>query len=240
MRLNAMVVADPVRSAAELIAQQCRRLAAVHIITTSAHETIEAVSRDRPQMVIVSLELPDEKPESLVKKLIKSHPDVLLVATFRELSVQRMDKLARAGVDELIAQPVDATDIFRAASKRFNIPFRRHERFSVTLDVQRADGVVIGRTLNISEGGLAMEAHHPMAEGTSVLVDLPLPAITPVRVRFQVLSVQGQPPTRTIVRGQFENLRGEEHRRLAGYLATLDNDNPILEARLGPTPEAAP
>ena len=54
------------------------------------------------------------------------------------------------------------------------MPFRRHDRYTVTIDVVRADGVTVGRTIDLSEGGSVHGRLHPLTPGESVLIDLPL------------------------------------------------------------------
>ena len=52
----------------------------------------------------------------------------MVIATYRELSVPLMEKLSRIGISHFIPQPVETTEIFRAASNRFQMHFRRHDR----------------------------------------------------------------------------------------------------------------
>jgi CheY-like chemotaxis protein len=229
MKLKCMVVADPKRSAAELTADQCERLASRREITTTTNETIARVEALEPELLLLSLELPKLDPLRAVPALRQRLPKLFVIATYRELSLPRMKKLSEAGVEEFIAQPVDIIQVYRAASARFRTSFRRHDRYALSLDVVRADGVVIGKTIDLSEGGLRMEAVHPMTPGESILVDLALPdGPKPLRVRCQLLHVDGQAPAKVTVRAQFVNLWGPEHRRLVNFLGT---QTPIADAR---------
>ena len=45
-----------------------------------------------------------------------------------------------------------------------------------------------------------------------------------VRVRCKVLSVDGTPPQQVTARAIFQNLRGEEYRRLTKFLGSLEDD----------------
>ncbi len=219
-RLKGLVVADPVESVAQLVARHCERLAEERLFTTGGERTIAQVASLRPEMVVLSLEITKPDAVEVAKAIQKIAPDTFIIITFREMAVPMMEKLGKLEVGDFIAQPVDFAAIFRAASKRFGTVFRRHERHSVTLDIQRADGVLIGKTRDLSEGGLMMDAIHPFSVDESLLVDLGLPE-KPLRVRCHVLAVDGQPPAKVTARVMFENLRGREHERLVGYLADL-------------------
>lgn len=222
MKLKCLVVADPRRSTAELTASQCERLAERRHVAETTAELLQVVQAQRPDLLVLSLELAGLEPETLVPRLQAAAPDVFIIATYRELSVQHMEKLSRLGLEDFVPHPADALQIFRAASRRFHLPFRRHDRHVVALDVVRADGVTVGRTIDMSEGGLCMSASHPFAAGESVLVDLPLDdGAKPLRVRCTVLKVEGQAPTRVTAHMQFVKLWGPEQRRLVAYLAKL-------------------
>jgi len=226
MKLKCVVVADPKPSAAELVANQCERLAETRLVASSASEVVELVERAHPELAVISLELTGMPPKELVERLLRMKSDLLVVATYRELSVPRMEALAKVGVEDFVPHPADVLHIFRAASRRFQVPFRRHDRFAVAIDIVRADGVTIGRTIDISEGGLAVGLHHPLKAGESVLIDLPLPdAPKPLRVRCNILNVEGTPPSAITAHMQFVRLWGPEYQRLMAYLQMLAKTN---------------
>ena len=222
MRLKCLVVADPKKSAAELTAAQCERLAERRLVATTTKDLLALVEESKPDILLVSLELPGEAIEDIVPRMRELVDGVFVIATYRELSVPRVERLSRLGLDEFIPYPADALQIFRAASRRFNVPFRRHDRHAVTLDVIRADGVTVGRAVDLSEGGLCMSAIHPLSPGESVLIDLPLgDTPKPLRARCNVLKVEGQAPAPVTVHMQFLRLWGPEYRRLVTYLRGL-------------------
>jgi len=222
MKLKCMVVADPRRSAAELTASQCERLADMRLVAGTTAELLQLTQQYTPDLVVLSLELSELEPEDIVPRLTLAAPNVFIIATYRELSVTGMEQLGKLGLEDFVPHPADALQIFRAASRRFHVPFRRHDRHMVAIDVIRADGVTVGRTLDMSEGGLAMGAIHPLTAGESILVDLPIEdGPKPLRVRCNVLKVEGQAPTPVTAHMQFVKLWGPEHRRLVAYLAKL-------------------
>ena len=221
--LKSLVVADPVGDVAEMVTNQCRRLALTRVIATTGEDTSTLVQRLKPEVLVVSQEISRPTLEELVPRFIKMLPDLLIVATFREMTIPKMEQLNRLGVDDFIAQPVNATEIFRAVSRRFNTPFRQFHRFDVVMNVIRADGVHIGNTLNISEGGVRLQLTHAFQADESLLVDIILPNdVKPLRARCRLLSIEPAGSDQLIARSQFENLRGEEHRRLVHFLDGLD------------------
>jgi len=224
-KLKCLVIADPSREAAEHIAAETQRLAEARPIATTGNEVLKLIAERSPEALVLSLELNHPDASEVVARIAKEKPELFVVATFRELGVPTMDKLGRAGVEDFIPQPIDFTQLFRAASNRFGTPFRRHARYPVTLEVYRADGVLIGKTRDISEGGMQMDCTHPVAEGQSLLLDLALPGeYGRVRVRCDIIAVEGAPAQTVSARGQFDTLRGETQDRLTAYLAELNQD----------------
>jgi ActR/RegA family two-component response regulator len=219
MKLKCMIVADPTRSAAELTASQCDRLADSRLIAGTSSELLELTQNHRPDLVVMSLELAGLEAADLVPRLQRAADGLFIITTYRELSVPRMEELARLGLEDFVPHPADALQIFRAASRRFRVPFRRHDRYKVTVDVIRADGVTVGRTIDLSEGGLCIEAIQPPTPGESILIDLPLgDEPKALRVRCNVLDVEGQAPALVTAHMQFIRLWGPEYRRLVKFL----------------------
>lgn len=225
MLLKALVVADPVGNVAQLVTSQCKRLAHQRVVATTGEQTVSLVAELQPEVLVVSLEIMRPPIDKLVPRLIQAASDILIIATFRELSVPKMEQLNRLGVDDFVAQPINATEIFRAVSRRFNTAFRQFARFDCKTTVQRIDGKLLGHMVNISEGGMCLNLLTAVAPDESILVQIDLPGVAlPVRTRFRVLSVAAaEPPAKSQARGQFENLRGAEQERLIAFLQTLED-----------------
>lgn len=224
MQLRCMLITDPKMHVAKLIANQCERLAKQRLVANHSREALELAQTHLPEVAVLSLEL-EKKVEDHVAQIIDAVPEIFVIGTYRELSMPGMQKLGTFGVADLLSQPVDALQIFRAASKRFQLPFRRHDRYAVSLDVFRADGVLIGRSVDLSEGGMCLAAMHPMNPSESILIDVALnDAARPLRVRCLVVHVEGQAPAQVRAHLQFTKLWEPEHQRLVTYLAKLPQD----------------
>lgn len=221
-RLKKLVIADPSEDAARHIAEQTERLAERRFIATTGKDALGLVAEHQPEAVLISLEIKHPEAYAVVGAITKADPDRFVVATFRELSVPTMDRIGRLGVEDFIPQPIDFTQLFRAASQRFDTYFRLHTRYPVSLEVFRVDGVMVGKTLDVSEGGVRMACIHPVHPGHSLLVDMLLPEDQgKVRVRCTIIAVEGKAPNEIVARGQFHNLRGEDHKRLQEFLTAL-------------------
>jgi DNA-binding response OmpR family regulator len=222
-KLQHLVVADPIAETAQTVADGCERLADLREVATSGEETLNIIAAKQPQLLVISLELQRPDIVELMPRLQRVASDLLIIATYRELSVPLMEKLSRLGLAHFVPQPVEITEIFRAASNRFQMHFRRHDRHNVTIEVYRADGVLVGRTRDLSEGGMSMDALHPVHPDESQLLDLMVAdnASRPLRVRSRVLQVEGTAPAPVLARIQFERLWGPEHKRLTDYIQTL-------------------
>jgi CheY-like chemotaxis protein len=222
MLLSALLVADPQRQVAELVAEQCSRMALRTIVAVKGEQVITEINAQPIEMLVLSLEIQRPGPLEIINAVQQLRPLPFIVASYRELGVPIMERYGRLGVMDFVSQPIDATEIYRAASRHFNMPFRRHNRYHVAIDVRRTDGVIMGRTRDLSEGGLLMDVFYPAVAAESWLLELAIPdQKKPLRVRMQILQVEGKAPAPMIARAQFQRLRGEEHRRLVKYLSSL-------------------
>src|SRR2546421_220809 len=116
MKLGALVVADPVEAVARGVADQCARLAERRQVATSGKQALDAIAPLRPEMIIVSLELTRPETLEVVREIRRLLPSAFVIATFRELTVPVMERIAKLGVDDFMPQPIDLTAVFRAAS----------------------------------------------------------------------------------------------------------------------------
>jgi len=222
--LESLVIADPAKRMGDHIANQTQRLAKNRTVVTEGEDALKAIHDLKPQMLLLSLDISRPSSLEVIKRVRNVHPHLFIVGTYREMSLPMMDRFARAGVDDFLPSPVEITPLFRAASQFFGKAFRQFARHEVSLDVLRADGVAVGKTIDLSEGGMLMEALHPIPTNASVLMQLALPdaqEATPLRLRCEILESQGAAPGRVTARVMFQNLRGEDFMRLSRYLSNL-------------------
>jgi DNA-binding NtrC family response regulator len=124
--LACLLVVDPDQGMADHIAGQMRRVFSECITTTTSEQALSLVEEIKPQMVVLSLEI--NWAENLAARWTKQQPQMFVVVTYREMPSTAMKALARAGVKEVMSQPIDFAALYRAVSQRFNIQVRRHVR----------------------------------------------------------------------------------------------------------------
>ncbi len=219
-KLERIIVAEPSEEAAQTVAEKLDRLAHVVEVTHRGYDAIARVKDLEPEMLVLSLEIGEPEASDVLSTIRKAGIDCFVVATYRELSVQGMKKLGKFGVGEFVALPVDATSIYRAASTFFGRPFRRHTRHQVTLPVNRVDGAHVGKTLDLSEGGMQVSLEREVAAGTSQLWEVALDdgGEKPLRVRCAVLGTDVIEGKATAARVEFEKLVGPDLARLSRFL----------------------
>lgn len=222
MKLKALVVADPVGNVAELLTGQCRRLAMQRAVATTGEHALSLVKELRPEVVILSLEIARPSAAILVPHVLAAAPKALIVGTYRQLQTAARQQLEALGVHEFVAHPIAATEIFRAVSNRFALPFRQFQRFGVTFGIQDADGKSVGQALDLSEGGLRFTTQAALPEGENLTLGLQLPNASGdvLQVGCSILAVT-QKGGAHLTRGQFHALQDTSRQRLLAYLDTL-------------------
>ena len=87
----------------------------------------------------------------------------------------------------------------------------------ISTKVYRTDGKLLGKTQNLSEGGLQLDSSVPLQAGQSILVDIEISQSEQIRARCLILDVE-EVNMKMKARAQFQNLRGNAYRRLMSFL----------------------
>ena len=223
MSISYMVVADPVPEVANRIAADCGRLTEHTIVTTTGDDTIKAIKRYKPQIVILSLELQSPSITEVAATIRKKVRRCVAIGTYRELSIPTIEKLKKENVVEFVAQPAKRSEIFRIVARRCGVQTRVHPRFEASIEVHRADGVLIGKTRNLSREGMLIRTIHPAVINQSLFVKLRLPTHE-LRLRCRILDAEPTSGGGTIARAMFEQVRGPERMTLFRYIDHLDHE----------------
>lgn len=222
MTISYMVVADPVAEVAHRIAADCARLTEHTIATTNGEDTIKAIKRYKPQIVVLSLELQSPPLVEVAATIRKKMRRCVAIGTYRELSIPTIEILKKQGVVEFVAQPAKRSEIFRIVARRCGVQTRVHPRFEASIEVHRADGVLVGKTHNLSREGMLIRTIHPAAVNQSFFLKLRLPD-KELRVRCRILDAEATANGGTIARAMFEQVRGPERLALFRFIDVLDN-----------------
>ena len=113
-----MVVADPVAEVAQRIANDCKRLTKHTVTTTTGEDTIKAIKRYKPQIVVLSLELQTPSILEVANTIRKQMKRCVAIGTYRELSIPTIEQLKKENIVEFVAHRVshDASPCFFAFS----------------------------------------------------------------------------------------------------------------------------
>jgi len=222
MTISYMVVADPVAEVAHRIAADCARLTEHTIATTNGEDTIKAIKRYKPQIVVLSLELQSPPLVEVAATIRKKMRRCVAIGTYRELSIPTIETLKKEGVVEFVAQPAKRSEIFRIVARRCGVQTRVHPRFEASIEVHRADGVLVGKTHNLSREGMLIRTIHPASVNQSFFLKLRLPD-KELRVRCRILDAEATANGGTIARAMFEQVRGPERLALFRFIDVLDN-----------------
>ena len=221
MTISYMVVADPVAEVAERITNDCSRLTEHTIATTTGEDTIKAIKRYKPQIVVLSLELQSPSIVEVAATIRKQMKRCVAIGTYRELSIPTIEQLKKENIVEFVAHPAKRSEIFRIVARRCGIQTRVHPRFKASIEVHRADGVLVGKTHNLSREGMLIRTVHPAAVNQSLFVKLSLPG-EELRLRCRILDAEATTGGGSIARAMFEQVRGPERVALFRFIDQLD------------------
>ena len=221
MTISYMVVADPVAEVAQRIANDCSRLTEHTVTTTTGEEAIKAIKRYKPQIVVLSLELQSPSIVEVAATIRKQIKRCVAIGTYRELSIPTIEQLKKENIVEFVAHPAKRSEIFRIVARRCGIQTRVHPRFKASIEVHRADGVLVGKTHNLSREGMLLRTAHPAAVNQSLFVKLGLPG-QELRLRCRILDAEATTGGGSIARAMFEQVRGPERVALFRFIDQLD------------------
>jgi hypothetical protein len=186
-KLKTMVLAHPSVRGIDAMAQRLGRLAHQVQRVTTAGDLREAARRGDAPLFIVSLEF-GAVPVAEAVRSYRRACDGLCLVVGDHASPAVAGRVIRTGANDLV-RPTDVDRIYHLASQRFGLRIRRERRFDVLLEVRRPDGEVLGRTRNVSEGGMMLDCDVELAVSSSVAVALTLPSGAEVRGRYDVLEM---------------------------------------------------
>ncbi len=141
---------------------------------------LEAVRRERPDVVVADLDMPGLPGDALCRR-IKEQPELrdtpVILVTTSELAEERA-RAVRAGADDVIAKPITRMGLIQAVNRFLRSqPVRGLSRIPVETPVHiiRKPDDVWGTLRNLSRGGIFVESDFAMAPDTEVAVEFTLP-----------------------------------------------------------------
>ena len=175
-----------------------------HIITArTGEEGLAAARRERPEVVVVDLDLPQMSGDAVCKE-IKNDPELadtaVIMVTVRA-SADDHARAVRAGADDILSKPIDQRALALSVNRFLRFPMLRSVgRVSMQVPVAiHTNGTTLqGTTRDISRSGLFVEIDRPISEGTEVDLEFQLPdtaqAVSPSAdvIGVRTTTAQGQ------------------------------------------------
>lgn len=166
----------------------------------SGREALEMARRERPDLVLLDLYMPEMDGEATCRAL-RAEPalaEVPVIMVTSGADAREVARCVEAGCDDYVLKPIRRGPLVRKITGL--VDERAFERVRVPVDVpvefgppQRAGGRA-GRAVNISAGGLFVETPEPADPGADLALAFTLPvpdAAQPVTTRGRVAWVNG-------------------------------------------------
>jgi uncharacterized protein (TIGR02266 family) len=150
------------------------------VTANNGYQGLDAIRRQRPDVVVADLDMPCMSGDELCRRL-KADPELRDIPVILVTSSERAEDRARAvraGADDVIAKPISRISLIQAVNRFLRAgSVRGLVRVPLETDVRirRLDEELWGHALNLSRGGLFVEAPCPMPPETEVKLDFRLP-----------------------------------------------------------------
>jgi CheY-like chemotaxis protein len=170
-----------------------QRAGATHKVVTSGREALDAVRTEKPNLLILDIDLPDADGYQ-VSEAVKSDPKlkdvrvILVVGTL--LGRPQIDKIAASRCDDVFCAPATSDDLFSHVARLFNIPHRLSTRIKVLRNVVVEVGkqTLDASLMDISSAGAQVRLRQRLAPGMELVVNLARsPDERPVGVKARVV-----------------------------------------------------
>jgi uncharacterized protein (TIGR02266 family) len=177
-----ILVADDVALFRDLEALFLTRSGRV-LTASGGKEALELVRRERPDLVLADLYMPDLDGEALCHA-IKSDPelrDTPVVVVLRDPNPRDRARALRAGADDLLSKPLVRVGLIETVNRflRFQ-PVRGLPRVDVSAPVAMRDAEEHeswGTLRNVSRGGVFVETGLPLGRHSEVALRFTLPEV---------------------------------------------------------------
>lgn len=147
------------------------------LVARNGQEALEAVRRERPQLVFMDLFMPVMNGDEACRQ-IKSDPLLQETPVVMVTSTANPDDLKQcrgAGCDDIVNKPLDRHQILEVAARHLHLDGRQAPRIparmrvSLTLDGERE--VLANYSVNLSTGGIFLETDRVFAQDTPLHLD---------------------------------------------------------------------
>ncbi|NIQ94681.1 MAG: TIGR02266 family protein, partial [Desulfuromonadales bacterium] len=175
-----ILLADDVELFLELEKTFFRRENFRLLVARNGREAFDIVSEHKPDLVFLDLYMPEMTGDECCRQVkndpeLKSTPVIMVTHGGREADLNRCRE---AGCDDIVLKPINRHNFLNTARRHLSVADREAQRISARLHIQHGavgeEQTLRDYTVNLSTGGVFIET------------DTPLPADTPLQIRFDL------------------------------------------------------
>jgi uncharacterized protein (TIGR02266 family) len=164
------------------------------LLARSGKQALEAIRRDRPQLVYMDLYMPDMDGDQCCR-MVKSDPELAktpIVMVTGGGKEEDFERCWQAGCDDIIVKPINPNQFMAMAKKYLNVALRAAPRYADRLTVSystsdNSEQSLTNYTVNISTGGVFLETASPLPVDTKLRLEIQLPGqASPLRTTARV------------------------------------------------------
>jgi CheY-like chemotaxis protein len=223
MSTRALIVDDDPASC-ELIQEVLRSVDIDSLALTHSGQAVTSLAREKFDAIFLDVRMPAPDGIELTRKIrsggLNVSTPILVITGEGERSL--LARAFEAGANFFLYKPIDRHDVLRlirATKDSIEHEKRRFRRIKVNCQVQihAGDTTLKGTTLDMSFGGLFVQAGGVLPVGTVAQVTLQVPSGPPLSIGARVLRLVGNDSMGM----QFENLSAAQSKGLQEFLLPL-------------------
>lgn len=148
---------------------------------SSLLECEELISQTKANLCILDNKLKEGDGFSAIR-ILREKPKTRNISYVIKINPEEItqDEMISQGINDFLIEPITKEDLLKIAKKLINIPKRIV--FQALIQIKRKEGIVIGKTLNISHTGVLAQVPKPLEVGEIVEISFFIPKS---RVRLQ-------------------------------------------------------
>jgi CheY-like chemotaxis protein len=159
-----------------------------HVITaTSGAEGLAAAQRERPEVVVVDLNLPEISGDTLCKeiKADASLRDTAVILVTSGASAEDHERAVRAGADDVLSKPINQRSLALSVNRFLRVPVLRtlpRAPLDTPVEVRWGPETLRGVGRDLSRRAMFVETDCTIPDGTEIQLEFRLPE-TPAVLR---------------------------------------------------------
>jgi len=217
--------------------RSCARLGFERHVATTGTQALALAKKLHPKLTILDVTMPEVDGEEVCQRM-KSDPELVgcrvMLVTRGPLARSDLDRVARAGCDDLLVLPAFGEEFFSRVAQLIEIPHRRARRLPlhVAVKIDAGEQVLDGKTENLSCGGAMVRLERDLGMGAEVFVELTDPRTSRV-IPLEARVVWAQPGSHAVGLA-FHPPSGEARQALDALVLweVVPNDEGVLRVYL--------